>query len=381
MSIKLLYTAVAAILVCIIYFNSSRDIKDLRDAIVIGIITAIIVNIFIPSDISLFDIWASIKKATNNTGNVSPNIKLSINALDMINTDEYDLKCSTFPDNCDIKWSSDNVHIVKVDDNGHLKAISEGDATIKATITYNNVEYTDECNVKVIVPVINIYSSDIFYVGDTKSLSLYTFPREVNVIWKSNNSDIATVNENGEIKCIAEGTATITAIMAYNNRNYSADYDIRVNSILVNGTTPSDISGQNGGMPPEPSNFEPSKPEFFKPENVESALAFSDDVDIIIDSNSDYIFHLNGYISSNYELTCIKFDLTAPECSWTGGTIEYGEHGPKIYYFDDISSTINTETFDSGYEYNGDFELVITATDSSGKNISKTINWSYYELQ
>lgn len=44
-------------------------------------------------------------------------------------------------------------------------------------------------------------------------------------------------------------------------------------------------------------------------------------------------------------------------------------------------SSWDPKSLKATYEYNGDFELAITAMDSSGKNISKTINWSYYELQ
>ena len=312
-----------------------------------------------------------------NEDKIVPSIVLNYDSLELISTDEYILEATIIPNNSIVNWNSNNEEIVTIDSNGHLKAINEGDATITAKITYNNIEYIDTCNIKVRRPIINLYSADIFFVGDTKSFSVSTIPEEANVIWNSNNTDIVTVNNNGEIRCIAEGTATITAIMAYNDQNYSAYCDIKVNAISGNDTTPSDILEQNGDIEPEPVEPEPTEPEPVEPEPVASTLAFSDDVKVIIDPNAKYIFNLNGYVSSNYELSSIKFDFKTPECRWPYGATNYKILGPKEYYLNDLNETINVEAFNFGYKYNGNFELIITVEDSSGNIISKTINWSY----
>ncbi|MDE7253866.1 MAG: Ig-like domain-containing protein [Acetatifactor sp.] len=117
-----------------------------------------------------------------NQNKIIPSIVLNNNYLELIRTDEYILEATITPNNCIVNWNSDNEEIVTIDYSGHLKTINEGNATITATIAYKNIEYTDTCIIKVSRPIINIDFSDIFYVGDTKSLSLYTLPKEANVI-------------------------------------------------------------------------------------------------------------------------------------------------------------------------------------------------------
>lgn len=391
-NIKILYTIFILIICIISYYNIKEKAYSLAFIIVTGIIATIIGAFLIPSNISLFDIYEHIKEGKNDIDSISPYIKLNVNSLDLICTDTFDLEANTFQNDYETKWKSDDIDIVTVDNEGHLEAISEGDTKITATIIYNNVEYTDTCIIKVRKPIINLYFSDIFSVGDTKSLSVFTIPEETNLIWYSNNSDIVTVNDNGEIKCIAEGTATITAIMVYNGQNYSADCDIKVNAILGNDTASLDIAEQHGDIKPEISApedpvTEPAEPEISASEDpaleivesgpVVSTLAFSDDVKVIIDPNAKYTFSLNGYVSSNYELRTIKFEFITPENRWPYGKHEYNYHGPKIYYLSDLNETINAEAFNFGYSYNGNFELIITVEDSFGNNISKKINWSY----
>ncbi|MBD5503539.1 MAG: Ig domain-containing protein [Lachnospiraceae bacterium] len=167
-----------------------------------------------------------------NQEKTEPNIVLNSKSLSMISTDEYDLKTIISPDNCEIKWSSDNTAIVTVDNRGHLKAINEGNATITATVVYKSVEYTDICNVTVNNPTINLGDASLLHVGETDILSVATIPENASINWNSSNLDIVSVNEAGKIKGISEGTATITATMIYNNVSYSADCAIDVTTFI-----------------------------------------------------------------------------------------------------------------------------------------------------
>lgn len=161
---------------------------------------------------------------------VKPDIKLNANSLELLNSDEYDLKATISLDYYNINWDSDNENIVIVDNNGHLKAIADGNTTITASIVYKDVEYSDTCNVSVKSPSITLDRTQSLYVGEIKSLAAITTPENVSILWKSNNSNIVTVNDNGEIDGISVGTATITATITYNSINYSANCDIEVKS-------------------------------------------------------------------------------------------------------------------------------------------------------
>lgn len=66
----------------------------------------------------------------------------------------------------------------------------------------------DIVGIKIIPPI------DELYVGKEYKLDLILTPENAsreNIIWKSSNTDIATVNEKGIIKCLTEGSCTITA--------------------------------------------------------------------------------------------------------------------------------------------------------------------------
>lgn len=66
----------------------------------------------------------------------------------------------------------------------------------------------DLVNIKIIPP------KGELYVGKEYKLDLILTPENAfteNIIWESSNTDIATVNEEGVIKCLTEGSCTITA--------------------------------------------------------------------------------------------------------------------------------------------------------------------------
>lgn len=252
MSARILYTIFVLILFIIIYliitnkdnnkhknkhnsrYNSKAKENSLTFIIVTGIIAAIIGNLLIPSDISLFDIFEYIKDKSDEAENFSPRVTLSLKPLNLINTDECDLTATTSPDDCEVNWSSDNENIVIIDDNGHLKAVAEGDTIITASIIYKDVEYSDRCNVSVKSPFINVDSFHLLYIGETKNISAEVFPENTNIIWDSNNTNIVSIDENGKIEGISEGTATITASIIYNNITYSAYCDVEVKIPEIN---------------------------------------------------------------------------------------------------------------------------------------------------
>ncbi len=159
---------------------------------------------------------------------IEPDVSLDFNSLELLSSDEYTLNATTSPDDAVVEWTSSDSEIVTVDDKGHLKAISDGTATVTAKLIYKKTKYEDNCDVVVKTPEISL---DAFYsltVGETKRINASTIPKESNIIWDSSNSEIATVNDNGEIEAITEGTATVTGTMIYNNKNYSANCAITV---------------------------------------------------------------------------------------------------------------------------------------------------------
>ena len=115
-----------------------------------------------------------------------------------------------------VTWTSSNLNIAKVNDStGKVTAVAEGKATITATAGGKSAS----CTVTVIpeqIPVesISLDGKDTLRSGETSWLTVTILPDEAfetPVTWKSSNTDIVTVNSDGDIVGGFAGTATITA--------------------------------------------------------------------------------------------------------------------------------------------------------------------------
>ncbi|MDE6084269.1 MAG: Ig-like domain-containing protein, partial [Muribaculaceae bacterium] len=122
-------------------------------------------------------------------------------------------------DNKEIRWTSSDTNLVTVDKNGLITANDgwySGTATITASATDGSgVKATCEVSVdNYWVSYINLSVSNLYLsVGDQQQVTAYVSPEEAadkSLAWSSDNTDVATVDENGNITAIADGQATIT---------------------------------------------------------------------------------------------------------------------------------------------------------------------------
>lgn len=115
-----------------------------------------------------------------------------------------------------LKWTSSNKEIVTVDENGTLKALKSGSATI--TVLTKDEKYKDTCNVTVTEDLISVVSVSIIgasqvTVGNIIKLTASIEPTNASnkaVTWKSSNEKIATVDKFGNVKGLSVGNVTIT---------------------------------------------------------------------------------------------------------------------------------------------------------------------------
>ena len=113
-----------------------------------------------------------------------------------------------------IKWTSSNTKVATVSSSGGIKAVASGTATITATDSKTNLKATCKVTVKEKPEYTSITLSDTsktLTVGSTFTLEATTTPSGGKVNFKSNNTTVAKVDENGIVTAIKEGTATITA--------------------------------------------------------------------------------------------------------------------------------------------------------------------------
>lgn len=118
-------------------------------------------------------------------------------------------------------WTVDNQNNAIVDQNGLLTALRNGSVTVKATTQDGSGVSASRSIVLINQPVLisNMIiqsSRDIINLPqDTLNLSLNILPANhtnSDVIWLSSNPNIATVNKDGVLSAVSNGTVTITAI-------------------------------------------------------------------------------------------------------------------------------------------------------------------------
>ena len=141
--------------------------------------------------------------------------------FEMVKNQTKNLSAKINPDNTtdddkNITWTSNKEDVAKVDNNGKVTALKEGEATITAKVG------THETSVKVNVKEIHIDSvvinelDDEFTRGDEFKFSASYTPENTTdenktVEWSSSNTDVGTIDQEGNFVALKEGTTTITA--------------------------------------------------------------------------------------------------------------------------------------------------------------------------
>ena len=112
-----------------------------------------------------------------------------------------------------VTWTSSKPSVATVSQSGVVTAVGEGTATITATA--DGVSNT--CRVEVENRVVSVTLSSMSEAmdrGDTLTLTAAVSPDDATyptVTWVSSDESIATVDSNGAVTAVGEGSATITA--------------------------------------------------------------------------------------------------------------------------------------------------------------------------
>ena len=140
-----------------------------------------------------------------------------------------------------VKWSSSDPEIISVSEDGYIKGLSLGKATITATSIVGNFDSNLELEVVEVGEVIEeeslTFDKDLYEVNINETITLKPIIKPSNVTYKevefkSNDSNVATVSENGLVRGISEGEAIITAT-SYNG--LETCIKIKVNKVSATG--------------------------------------------------------------------------------------------------------------------------------------------------
>lgn len=122
-------------------------------------------------------------------------------------------------------WSSTDLTVATVDQDGTVTAVSEGSTEIRVKAAFSDPSSPVEavCRVTVENAVAKVTGVKVdptslsIYVGDSKTLTATVSPASAEnkaVSWKSSNADVASVNASGRVNAINPGTTDITVTTA-----------------------------------------------------------------------------------------------------------------------------------------------------------------------
>ena len=135
--------------------------------------------------------------------------------------------------NKELKWTSSNEKIAKVDAQGNIQAVGTGTAKI-------TVESVDNPNIKKVITV-NVEKEEVKFkeetknilVGKSETLDVTISPswiKNKNIVWESSNKDIVEVSNSGKITAKKQGAATIK--VTWQDKKLSDEIKINVIELL-----------------------------------------------------------------------------------------------------------------------------------------------------
>ena len=181
------------------------------------------------------------------TVNVSLNdasVSVENATLDLKVGDNYAINATTVPAGLNVNYTSSNESVVIVDKNGTVTAIGEGNASITVEVGDDKVFAINSTTVNVTVskvPTEIIIAADSL---DLKVLENFTagaalIPADAgNLTYTSSNPDVAIV-ENGTIRAVGLGNATITVSFAGDDKyaaaeNRTINVTVSLNDVIIN---------------------------------------------------------------------------------------------------------------------------------------------------
>ncbi|MCL2568175.1 MAG: Ig-like domain-containing protein [Oscillospiraceae bacterium] len=124
--------------------------------------------------------------------------------------------------NRDIRWTTSDPNIAFVYQDGRVRAVNPGTATITAHVDGSRIPVNTSATV-----VVRRLATDIFLeptaltlhmtgpISETEQIARTVFPTDAfnanNIVWTTSNPAVATVDQNGNVTSAGVGTATIRA--------------------------------------------------------------------------------------------------------------------------------------------------------------------------
>ncbi len=165
----------------------------------------------------------------------STSVSLDSRSLTISDGTSAKLTATIRPSNVSItslNWKTSDKKVAKVASDGTIKAVGPGKCTI--TITTKDTGKKATCKVTVVeTPVkrVKLSRTDLsLTIGKTYKLKATTVPSYATnqkVTWKTSNKKIVRVSQNGKIRAVAAGTATITVVTEDGNKKATCTVTVK----------------------------------------------------------------------------------------------------------------------------------------------------------
>jgi len=148
-----------------------------------------------------------------------------------------------------VAWSSSDESVATVDADGKVTALKIGEAIITANVSGT----TATCTVSVVDGPVTKLELDKegmeLIAGDTGELSIFALEADVEQtstpVWSSDNTNVATVDQEGNVTAVAEGEAVITVTVD----NASATATVVVKPVVFPEGVDVYVAGEDGDYP------------------------------------------------------------------------------------------------------------------------------------
>ena len=233
----------------------------------------------VPKDSGVCTITAYPKEYPNIKATCKVTVVTRVEELNIIDTEvklesgeKYSLTWKLSPSdatNKEVIWTSTNTNVATVDNNGIVTAVNDGEATIVLRSDDDPTIY-DTCKIIVDTDVkvtsISVSPTSISFTGlDSKNLTVKVLPENASnkdVEYSSENTNVATVSQNGVVQAKGSGSTKII-VKALDGSDVTTSVSVSVNikcTSIVSSKEKVEISGKNStyiyayAMPTNASN-------------------------------------------------------------------------------------------------------------------------------
>lgn len=233
-----------------------------------------------------------------------------------------------------VSWSSDNSDVATVDNNGKVTAVKAGAAIITCKVETASGSFTDTCEID--VPVKGITSVSLskeklnVIIGETGKLDYSVAPddntaQNIQAVFSSDNTDVVTVDNDGNINAIGIGKAIITVTV---NELYTDTCEIsvvhrEVEKLTINKKSLKLVSGQTADLSVEifPENTTVDKDVLWSSSRPAVAMVTGGKVTAIKPGTAEITAKV-GNASVTCKVTVTSVNKTEEYVTWQGTLLD-----------------------------------------------------------